>query len=143
MHRLGTCPPSFVGPGHPMQSSRVQTLPPDATFAESWSPLARCVRVVACPDGERLNEVRVLAGGPGGVGRRLGGTGALILRDPRLSRLHATFTASPHGLVIRDEGSQNGVYVNGRRVEEQPLRAGDVVRVGDSLLLVGCAGIEW
>jgi pSer/pThr/pTyr-binding forkhead associated (FHA) protein len=35
---------------------------------------------------------------------------------------------------VRDEGSANGTWVNGVRVQEQPLFPGDVIRVGHSQL---------
>ena len=33
--------------------------------------------------------------------------------------------------MIRDQGSANGIYVNGRKVEKSPLRPGDTVRLGE------------
>ena len=37
----------------------------------------------------------------------------------------------PEGVVVRDEGSANGIYVNGRRVEKANLKPGDTLRLGD------------
>ena len=60
----------------------------------------------------------------------------LWLDEPEVSRRHARLDAAPDGerVELRDLGSTNGLYVNGRKVEarEAPvrLRSGDVLRVG-------------
>ncbi len=58
--------------------------------------------------------------------------------DARASRLHATVHLDPdgRGLRITDAGSKNGTWVNGHRIVESSLLDGDVVRIGDSFLLV-------
>jgi hypothetical protein len=55
----------------------------------------------------------------------------IVLNDTKCSRRHATVEDGPEGLVIRDAGSANGTYVNGRRVEQAQLQPGDVIRLGD------------
>ncbi|WP_163992858.1 sigma 54-interacting transcriptional regulator [Pyxidicoccus caerfyrddinensis] len=63
--------------------------------------------------------------------------GICLPEDPRLSRRHASVHRSPlGGLRLVDEGSSNGTCVNGKRVTESPLVDGDVISVGDSLLVV-------
>ena len=53
--------------------------------------------------------------------------------DRRLSRLHAVFERYPAGWCVRDLGSRNGTFVNGRRVwQEQVLADGDEIRAGTS-----------
>src|SRR4051794_21704611 len=49
---------------------------------------------------------------------------------PLLSRRHAEFVVTPAGVKIRDLNSRNGILVNGAKVMEGVLRAGDVVQVG-------------
>ncbi|HVG61675.1 MAG TPA: sigma 54-interacting transcriptional regulator [Hyalangium sp.] len=57
--------------------------------------------------------------------------------DPRASRKHASVHKSPAGgLRIVDEGSSNGTSVNGRRITESTLVDGDVIMIGDSLMVV-------
>jgi hypothetical protein len=60
----------------------------------------------------------------------------LVLNDSRCSRRHAVLQEGPDGLVIQDEGSSNGLTVNGRRLERSRLRAGDTVRIGDTRLTI-------
>jgi hypothetical protein len=60
----------------------------------------------------------------------------LVLHDVKCSRRHAVLEAGPDGLAIRDTGSANGVFVNEQKVDRAPLKAGDVVRLGDSVVKV-------
>lgn len=64
--------------------------------------------------------------------------GALLLEDNRASRQHAEFNRvrGRHDLVrLRDLGSKNGTWLNGRRIDQEYLSGPGVVRVGDSLLV--------
>lgn len=54
----------------------------------------------------------------------------VVINDPRVSRSHASLTVDERGVVLRDLNSQNGVYLNGRRVTESAVSAGDRVLVG-------------
>jgi len=60
----------------------------------------------------------------------------LVLNDVKCSRRHAVVEAGPQGLAIRDTGSANGVFLNGKKVDRSPLNDGDVFRLGDVLLTV-------
>jgi hypothetical protein len=60
----------------------------------------------------------------------------LVLNDPKCSRRHAVVEAGPDGLVIRDTGSANGIFVNGKKTERSALVEGDVVRLGDASFTV-------
>jgi pSer/pThr/pTyr-binding forkhead associated (FHA) protein len=54
----------------------------------------------------------------------------LAISDPAVSRRHARLWVNPTQIVIEDLGSQNGVFVNGERIQgPRELRAGDVVRI--------------
>jgi hypothetical protein len=55
----------------------------------------------------------------------------VVLNDAKCSRRHAVLEDGPEGLFVRDSGSANGVYVNGRRVEKTRLRPGDTLRLGE------------
>lgn len=54
----------------------------------------------------------------------------LFLDDVTVSRRHAEIHGEDGQLTIRDQGSLNGTYVNGDRVEERVLRTGDELQIG-------------
>jgi hypothetical protein len=68
---------------------------------------------------------------------RLGrGSGSdVILQDSQASRQHAEISRQGDQYVIRDLGSTNGTFVNDERVVgSRPLRPGDRIRIGDTVL---------
>jgi Inner membrane component of T3SS, cytoplasmic domain/Protein of unknown function (DUF3662) len=60
----------------------------------------------------------------------------LRLVDPRVSRRHIEIDAGPDRVVFRDLGSANGVELNHERRASGALDCGDVLRLGDSELVV-------
>ncbi len=60
----------------------------------------------------------------------------LVLRDERVSRHHGRIGGRRGTLVYTDLGSTNGSEVNGTRVSEVVLGAGDRIRLGGSVLEV-------
>ena len=60
----------------------------------------------------------------------------LVLRDERVSRHHGRIAGRRGTLVFTDLGSTNGTEVNGHRVTEVVLGAGDTIRLGESTLEV-------
>jgi len=75
------------------------------------------------------------------LGRDPGGTGVKI-SDPRCSRRHASIWVQEGRIQIRDLGSKNGTWINGKRVEDAvTLQPGDHVRIGHAeFALVGPGG---
>jgi DNA-binding NtrC family response regulator len=61
---------------------------------------------------------------------------ALVVRDARVSALHAELCASPLGLRVRDLGSRNGTYVNGVRIERAYLDDDATLTLGGTELTV-------
>ena len=58
-------------------------------------------------------------------------TADITLDDASISRRHCQFLIDPYGaLIVRDLGSTNGVYVDGRKVEKATLSMGAEVRIG-------------
>ena len=87
-------------------------------------------RYLAIPDGD---DVVVLPlGRLTRIGRRTGSD--IVLDDTTVSRRHALVLEREGAPVIADDRSLNGVFVNGRRVQEAPLHHGDEVRIGDRLM---------
>ncbi len=93
-----------------------------------------CVRLVLSPDRPNIGRAWLL-----GDGHVLGRDPAceMAVDDRRMSRHHVAFGTSGAGLpAIRDLGSKNGLRVNGAPTTTRLLRLGDVLRVGDSLMVV-------
>jgi class 3 adenylate cyclase len=69
------------------------------------------------------------------VGRRVENDVALSW-DSEVSRAHARLLRGQEGWMLVDEDSRNGSYLNGQLVtERRPLRDGDVLRFGDTVVL--------
>ena len=62
-------------------------------------------------------------------------THSVRLHDTEVSRNHAELIRKGNSYAVRDLGSSNGTFVNGKLVSEQELTSGDQVQVGRSLLL--------
>jgi DNA-binding NtrC family response regulator len=95
--------------------------------------------VVHHPDRELVGVRRLL----------VEGAEALLGRAPRsffpggfemrsISREHAAVTLVGQQLGVRDLGSHNGTTVNAERVARRHLCEGDVIGVGDVLLMITC-----
>ena len=66
---------------------------------------------------------------------RLGEDTSYELAGPTVSARHATVRIEPIGVVLEDEGSLNGTFVNGERIEQRLLEDGDRIQVGPHLLV--------
>jgi pSer/pThr/pTyr-binding forkhead associated (FHA) protein/tetratricopeptide (TPR) repeat protein len=55
---------------------------------------------------------------------------SIVLPEPAASRLHADVGETAGSYWVRDRGSSNGTWVNGRRIREKVLADGDRVRIG-------------
>ena len=66
----------------------------------------------------------------------------LVLEDAGVSRCHALLTRQAGALVIEDQGSSNGVQVNGRTVHRMELEDGDEITLGGCALKVTRAAPE-
>jgi len=65
------------------------------------------------------------------IGRAQGND--VTVADPNCSSRHATIERAGESFVIRDEGSKNGTFVNGRRIEcPAVLSAGDEIALGST-----------
>jgi len=86
------------------------------------------LRTTTGPAGEGFT-FRIAPGGMKTLGRAV--RADFILDAPLVSRVHCRLTASPAGeLEVEDLKSTNGTFVNGERVTQRSLVAGDRVRVG-------------
>ena len=67
------------------------------------------------------------------IGRN--GENDIVLAGPTVSARHATVRRESVGVVLEDEGSLNGTFVNGQLVQQHLLEAGDQIQVGPHLLV--------
>jgi len=66
---------------------------------------------------------------------RDGGSSQIVIGDPRISKRHVWIGVKNGRVVIEDQNSRNGTFVNdpkSARVTEQPLNGGDTVILGES-----------
>ncbi|HEY2156256.1 MAG TPA: FHA domain-containing protein, partial [Isosphaeraceae bacterium] len=80
-----------------------------------------------------------LADRPAGLGRDA--SNAIRLHDHEISRRHAEVRRDGDGDGYRvvDVGSANGTYVNGQAIEQAALKAGDQLRLGQTVMLFDAA----
>ena len=68
------------------------------------------------------------------IGRDISNEIALRL-DEQVSRFHAVLVRYPAGHCVRDVGSSNGTFVNGKRIAgDHHLHNGDMIRLGTTTL---------
>lgn len=60
----------------------------------------------------------------------------VVLDDPQVSRSHARITASKGRFILEDQQSENGVYVNEKRIQVHTLNLGDKIVIGTHVLEV-------
>ncbi|RPH53294.1 FHA domain-containing protein, partial [bacterium] len=83
--------------------------------------------------GPLAGQTFPLGAGAFSIGRHTGN--ALQVRDLAASRHHCRIEPADGGFLVRDLGSRQGTFVNGRPVQEHRLEEGDLVAVGETLLL--------
>lgn len=72
---------------------------------------------------------------PAILGRRAGVD--ICIPQPSVSGRHAEFLSDGATLLVRDLGSTNGTYVNGRRIEKvQPLAHNDLLHFGEAVFRI-------
>lgn len=63
-------------------------------------------------------------------------TNDLVLTDSTVSRRHLEIERTPRGLLLRDLGSRNGTWVDGRQLLQAFLQPGEQVALGKTKLLL-------
>lgn len=56
----------------------------------------------------------------------------IVLDDPKVSRYHGKLERKGEAILYQDQGSTNGSFLNGKRVEEAVLKLGDLLKLGAS-----------
>lgn len=131
-----------VEPGLGLAPGEVQVQAQD-----SLSDLSPTTGLALMPDGGYafapldafliVDGVRVFSLGSAiiNIGRRE--DNQLVIDDPRVSRLHAQLRVVRGQFVIFDLNSTGGTFVNGQRIRQQALRAGDVISLAGVPLVFG------
>lgn len=95
------------------------------------APAPKGKLVLIRPDGTEGGS-HALKDGANVLGRE---SGSLFGGDSYLSPKHVTLTFKGSSLVVRDEGSLNGVYLKIPREQPIEIRHNDVFRIGQEILL--------
>jgi adenylate cyclase len=77
---------------------------------------------------DNLQTYELKSGATAVVGRAP--TSDIPVFDPTISRRHAELVADDKGVQVRDLGSSNGTFLNGSRIENGTVTAGDTVTFG-------------
>jgi transcriptional regulator of acetoin/glycerol metabolism len=118
--------------------SMTTEMAPKPTRQSSLS--ARRLTLIHAPSGEPIREASEgenfwnLDRGKLVLGRDPGEEG-IGLDDGRVSRRHAELSYDRGHPKVRDLGSKNGSFVNGRRIETAVLEPSSVLRVGNSIFV--------
>jgi hypothetical protein len=70
--------------------------------------------------------------GENSVGRQLGNT--VVLPSTQVSKRHCVLVASNGKVLVKDQGSANGTFVNGTLALNKELRSGDRIGIGEFIL---------
>jgi pSer/pThr/pTyr-binding forkhead associated (FHA) protein len=87
---------------------------------------------LVCLEGKGKGHVWELTGGRSLLGGDLHCD--IVIKGPRLSRLHAAIICDEEALVFVDRESQSVSYIHSVRVTSHPLLPGDVIRLGCATL---------
>jgi len=85
-------------------------------------------RMILMSKSSHQKQVTLRERSPATLGR--GEQCSVPIPDPHMSRVHAEVLVVAGVATVRDLGSSNGTFVNGRRVQQQALKNGDVITVG-------------
>ena len=129
-------PPPAPAP-HVMAGDQGMTVDLSRTIAitadgDSFKPNYGSINFVSGPLSGQRFEVK--ADGGDFIGRD-GGSSQIVIADPRISKRHVWIGVKNGRVVIEDQNSRNGTFVNdprSERVTAQSLNPGDVVILGES-----------
>ena len=79
-------------------------------------------------DGDRAGEVLPVGDSTIRIGRKTGND--IVLTDEKTSGVHCEIMPEGDRLVLKDLGSTNGTFLDGKRVTELVLTPGDIVTIG-------------
>ena len=98
---------------------------------DSFQPNYGSIRFVSGPLSGQQFDIKA----DGDFIGRDGGSAQIVIGDPRISKRHLWIGVKGGRVVIADQNSRNGTFINdpkSARVSEAPLSAGVVVILGES-----------
>src|SRR5437870_4969401 len=98
------------------------------TRATGWRPTGPVGLVAVILSGQHKGHTHPL-GGQTRIGKAPDND--LVLTDDTVSRHHCELLRAPDGVHVRDLDSTNGTRVDGTRIREAVLHAGQVLKVGE------------
>lgn len=131
-------PPPFSPPPSPVENV-IKPPPPFGRMPPADSPEPPEATIVltrarlALLDGDRVTKEFPLKPGVSILGRLA--LSDVHLPTPDVSRKHAQVIVGPSGVFVVDLESENGVVVNGRKVDKVQLVDGDVLTLGKQRLV--------
>jgi predicted component of type VI protein secretion system len=99
---------------------------------DSFKPNYGSIKFVSGPLSGQQFEIK--ADGGDFIGRD-GGSSQIVIGDPRISKRHVWIGVKNGRVIVEDQNSRNGTFVNdprSARITEQSLNPGDVVILGES-----------
>jgi len=94
------------------------------------------LKILVAPEGEAAGRKISLAEGENIVGR-VAPPSTIVLEGTKVSKRHCVFRVAGADLSVEDLGSSNGLFVNGKRLDQAKLRKKDRLVVGEYTLEVG------
>jgi len=91
-----------------------------------------CLVIIYSSDSRQFGKRHVLGEVPVQLGR--GSENTIVLENDSVSRRHAVIEKRGPHYHVKDLDSTNGTYVNDELITDYPLRRGDQVKVGDTIL---------
>ena len=116
----------------------------DGLVADELLLLVECDRPQAASALHRLGDIDLVEIGRATVRRfeRIGRRLQIGVPDARISSMHASLRRDGRAFVLADEGSKNGLVVNGVRVDRHTLRDGDIIECGHTFFRFGAARVR-
>ncbi len=99
--------------------------------ADSNIPLSMGTHLLKVLSGVQLGKQFRLTKFQNIIGRR---NADITLNDPMISRQHAIIEIFDTKALLKDLGSSNGIYYNGKRIKIVILNQGDKIQLGETIL---------
>lgn len=106
---------------------------PTAIAAQITTLAARENAYVIVIAGPNVGEMYRLPPGEATIGR--GSEATILLPDNEISRLHAKIINRGETVIVADNNSTNGTFVNGHQVRFHALQDGDKIQIGTTTIL--------